>query len=233
MKKLITLFTLSSCLFAVTAHSHSSHSHAPKKQEATVTQPQANSEQTVWQDTVTITIPAKDDIEYKVMLTKGQTFEHSWKADKGELFYDFHGEPKGDTTGYFKTFEKDTKASAGGSLSAEFEGTHGWYWKNSNKFPVEVTLNLSGDYARIDIPVDQATAAANAQAAISSLVQRGKLDKSWEAVAATSTETIEFNGKSEWKVIFDNGNIADAKKQKLYVFLTINGQYIAANYSGK
>lgn len=237
MKTLIPLFALSSLLFAGSVQSHSSHSHEPKKQEASEdkaeTQPQTRSEQTEWQDTVTISIPAKGDIEYKVLLAKGHTLEHAWKTDKGELFFDFHGEPKGDTTGYFKTFEKDTKASAGGTLTAEFEGTHGWYWKNDNAFPVEVTLNLNGDYTRMDIPADQATAEANAQAAINSLVARGKLDKNWKSISATSAETIEFNGKPEWRIVFDNEKITDAKKQRLYVFLKITGEYIAANYSGK
>ncbi len=37
----------------------------------------------------------------------------------------------------------------------------------------------------------------------------------------------------EWLVIFNNENITDEEKQTLYVFLTISGEYIAVNYTGK
>ena len=62
--------------------------------------------QTNWKDVITVTIPARGETEYKLLLDKGASFEYSWESDKGELFYDFHGEPKGDTSGYFKSFEK-------------------------------------------------------------------------------------------------------------------------------
>jgi hypothetical protein len=108
------------------------------------------SQQAAKKDTITIVIPAKGDKEYKLQFAKGASFDYSWQTDKGELFFDFHGEPKGDTTGYFKTFEKDTKSSASGSLTTEFEGTHGWYWKNNTADPVVIILNVSGEYKRLD-----------------------------------------------------------------------------------
>ena len=104
-----------------------------------------------WKDTITVTIPARGDKEYKLMLVKGATLDYAWKTDKGELFFDFHGEPKGDTTGSFTSFVKDTKSNASGSLKTIFEGTHGWYWKNNNAFPVNITLNVAGEYQRLDL----------------------------------------------------------------------------------
>lgn len=107
-----------------------------------------------WKDVITITIPARDDKEYKLMLSKGATLDYAWHSNKGELFFDFHGEPKGDKTGYFKSFYKDTKEQSSGSLTTTFEGTHGWYWKNSNSFPVSITLNINGEYQRLDLKDD-------------------------------------------------------------------------------
>lgn len=107
-----------------------------------------------WKDVIAITIPARSDKEYKLQLTKGATFEYSWQSDKGMLFFDFHGEPKGDTTGYFKSFDKDANSQSNGSLTTIFEGTHGWYWKNNNPYPVNITLNLNGEYQRLDLKVD-------------------------------------------------------------------------------
>ena len=107
-----------------------------------------------WKDIVTITIPARGDKEYKLMLAKGATFEYAWQSDKGALFFDFHGELKGDTTGYFKSFDKGTSNRKNGSLTTIFEGTHGWYWKNNNPYPVTITLNVNGEYQRLDLKVE-------------------------------------------------------------------------------
>jgi len=103
-----------------------------------------------WRDTIEVKIPANNDIEYKLNAAKSASFEFVWKVDKGELFFDFHGERKGDTSGYFKSYEEATKSQSNGSLITPFEGTHGWYWKNQNEFPVVVTLKLKGDYQRRD-----------------------------------------------------------------------------------
>ena len=103
-----------------------------------------------WQDTVTVTIPARGDREYKLLLDSGATFEYSWETDGESLFYDFHGEPSGDTAGFFQSFEKNTDKQASGALTASFAGTHGWYWKNPTRFPVDITLKVKGDYQLVE-----------------------------------------------------------------------------------
>lgn len=97
-----------------------------------------------------INIPARGDKEYKLQLAKGATFEYEWKTDNKALYFDFHGEPKGDTTGFFQTFKKNIAIQSSGSLTTTFEGTHGWYWKNDNVEAVSITLKVRGDYQRID-----------------------------------------------------------------------------------
>jgi len=82
-------------------------------------------------------------------------------------------------------------------------------------------------------PVDQSTAKKNAEKIVESLVKKNKVDESWAAISAASVEKKEFNGKSEWVVVFVNEKISNADKQKLYVFLTMGGDYVAANFSGK
>jgi len=101
-------------------------------------------------DVITVIVPARGEIEYKLAVLKDASLEYSWKTNKGELFYDFHGEPKGDTTGYFKSYDKDTSDKASGKLTTIFEGTHGWYWKNYNSHPVNITLTVIGKYTRLD-----------------------------------------------------------------------------------
>ena len=113
-----------------------------------------NKQKIDWKDTVLVTIPARSEKEYKLRLAKGATFKYSWITDKDELYFDFHGEPTGDTTGYFKSFQKSTDSRSTGSLTTYFEGTHGWYWKNASSYPVNITLKLSGEYQRLDIDAD-------------------------------------------------------------------------------
>ena len=111
-------------------------------------------QQSDWKDTNTITIPARGDKEYKLHLKKGATFEYAWETDGTALFYDFHGEPKGNKTGYFKSFKKSTSNQGRGSLTTIFAGTHGWYWKNNTLSPVVITLKTKGVYKLPDLEAD-------------------------------------------------------------------------------
>jgi len=110
---------------------------------------------TNWDDVITVTIPARGDKEYKLLFSKGVTFEYFWETNGTKLFYDFHGEPKGDKTGYFKSFKKSTESKSGGTLTTSFEGTHGWYWKNNSSSAVDVVLKIAGEYQRLDLKMDQ------------------------------------------------------------------------------
>lgn len=82
-------------------------------------------------------------------------------------------------------------------------------------------------------PVNQESAKITAKNIIGAFVRRKKLDASWMSIIASSAEKKEFNGKAEWIVTFTNDKIKDATKQKLYVFLTLGGDYIATNFTGK
>lgn len=124
--------------------------NAENREIVTDTRKSQDFKQSQWKDSITVIIPARGDKEYKLHLTEGAIFEYAWQTDGESLFYDFHGEPTGDTTGFFQSFEKDTNNQSTGSLSASFDGTHGWYWKNSTRSPVTITLKVKGDYQRLD-----------------------------------------------------------------------------------
>jgi len=97
-------------------------------------------------DIVQIEIPANKGLEYKLLMDKYAHLEYKWQTDGAELFFDFHGEPKGDTTGYFESFAITTSKDMKGTLTTPFEGSHGWYWKNTTDEPVIVTLSIKGAY---------------------------------------------------------------------------------------
>lgn len=131
-------------LFLMQMHGYE---HATNSSEELVNKTQ----QANWQDTITVTIPARGDKEYKLYVANGASFDYSWISNNVKLFFDFHGEPVGDTTGFFKSFEKSTASHSEGSLTTIFAGPHGWYWKNNSSSPVKITLNLKGDYRRTDL----------------------------------------------------------------------------------
>lgn len=119
--------------------------------KATAFESVENVQQSTWKDSISITIPARGDKEYKFYLEKGATLEYTWATNDAKLFFDFHGEPEGDTTGYFKSFNKSTESQSSGTLTTSFSGTHGWYWKNNNPLPVTITLKTKGEYKRLDL----------------------------------------------------------------------------------
>jgi len=98
------------------------------------------------QDTVKLIIPANSGLEYKFYLQKGEVLEYTWQTAGAVLYFDFHGEPQGDTTGYFKSYKEATANSDDGSKNVPFNGSHGWYWKNESGKPIEVSLKTKGNY---------------------------------------------------------------------------------------
>jgi len=104
-------------------------------------------------DNVTIEIPAGKGIEYKFYLTQYAKLEYQWVVTNGErIYFDFHGEPEGDTTGYFESYTIAVSEEMKGSMIAPFAGSHGWYWRNDSLTPVKIMLTTKGDYQVIGNP---------------------------------------------------------------------------------
>lgn len=95
---------------------------------------------------VEVIIPAGGGVEYKLQMQQGARLSYEWMTDGAMLYVDMHGEPQGDTTGYFESYTIATVAEMKGSFSAAFDGTHGWYWENSTDKPVAVQLVFDGMY---------------------------------------------------------------------------------------
>lgn len=99
-----------------------------------------------WSDSVTLVVPGHSGLEYKFHLLKGAKLDYAWKTEGAHVYFDLHGEPKGDKSGYFKSFKISTENQSAGTLTAEFEGPHGWYWENKSQSPITIILNTQGDY---------------------------------------------------------------------------------------
>jgi hypothetical protein len=96
------------------------------------------------------------ELEYKVVLKPGQTILYKWTARNLDgtpatvpVEFDFHGEMTDPKTKKV-TVAEYRKASAladTGSLTAPFEGIHGWYFKNHSPDPTIIHLEVTGFYA--------------------------------------------------------------------------------------
>jgi len=99
--------------------------------------------------------------------------------------------------------------------------------------PVMAGSGHDHGHSHSSTPVSQDKVGVKAAEIVAALVNRNKLDKNWDSIKASSIEKITVQGNPEWVVVFVDKTIADVEKQKLYVFLTLGGDYIAANYTGK
>jgi hypothetical protein len=102
-------------------------------------------------DIIKVVVPAGRGVEYKFSMAQFKKMEYQWQTDGTVLFFDLHGEPEGDTTGYFESYAVATLTGMKGSFTTPFTGVHGWYWKNKSDKPVEVKLTVSGEYSIIGL----------------------------------------------------------------------------------
>jgi len=97
-------------------------------------------------DSVIVTVPAGRGVEYKFSMNQYAKMTYQWLSEDGAIYHDLHGEPKGDTTGYFESYTIAKVKEMKGSFTAPFTGSHGWYWKNTTDKSVTIKLTTSGQY---------------------------------------------------------------------------------------
>jgi hypothetical protein len=100
---------------------------------------------------IKVTVPAGRGVEYKFGMAQFKKMKYQWQTDGGAVYFDLHGEPEGDTTGYFESYAIATLSSMTGSYTTPFAGVHGWYWKNTSDEDVIVTLKVEGEYRFIGL----------------------------------------------------------------------------------
>lgn len=82
-------------------------------------------------------------------------------------------------------------------------------------------------------PVSKSQVEEAAMKRVEDLVSKRKIEDSWKGIKAASAEKKKFGDKEEWVVTFKNDKVSDPGKQTLYVFLSLTGDYIAANFTGQ
>ena len=101
------------------------------------------------EDTIKVVVPAEKGIEYKFKSLKYGSTKYEWATDKGIVYIDFHGEVKQENSPKNVFYESYTLAysnNMAGTLTAPFEGKHGWYFRNETNEDIIVTIRLNGQY---------------------------------------------------------------------------------------
>ena len=104
---------------------------------------------TINEDVVEITIEPGKAIEIKLEMKIGDVVQYEWRTIKGGLNYNLHGDGYKGSKKSINYKKGRMVPSDSGELKAEFDGYHGWFWRNREKFSVRVILQTSGDYIRI------------------------------------------------------------------------------------
>lgn len=104
---------------------------------------------TINEDVVEITIEPGKAIEIKLEMKIGDVVEYEWRTIKGALNYNLHGDGYKGSKKSINYKKGRMVPSDSGELKAEFDGYHGWFWRNREKFSVTVILQTSGNYIRI------------------------------------------------------------------------------------
>jgi len=98
----------------------------------------------VWRDETSFTLATGESAEWKLVMEKGQTVEYRMLVEGGRVNFDMHGHGGGQSVTYDKG-----RGSTGeeGQIVAEFDGEHGWFWRNRDSAEATVTLQVRGEYA--------------------------------------------------------------------------------------
>jgi Family of unknown function (DUF6488) len=86
-------------------------------------------------------------------------------------------------------------------------------------------------HAAPSVTIDEKTAQTTGMTEIQRLIKKGKLDATWSNATFDKSEKKQFGKKTEWVVTYNNDKGVDGKK--LYIFLKTNGEFVAANFTGK
>jgi hypothetical protein len=87
-----------------------------------------------------------EGVEIKMVMMKGAEVSFSWSIEGGVVNFDMHADGGGQEISY----EKGRGiANAEGKLVAEFDGNHGWFWRNRGTADVTLTLKTDGAYTDI------------------------------------------------------------------------------------
>lgn len=97
---------------------------------------------------MTLTLAPDESGEIKVVLAEGASVDYSWETDGGAVNFDVHGDSS-ELNIRYHPYYKGTDQQREGNLVADFDGAHGWFWRNRTDETVNITIRTSGEYTEI------------------------------------------------------------------------------------
>ena len=101
------------------------------------------------QDVMEFVIAPDEAIEIKLEMKKGSIAKYKWTTQNGGLNYNLHGDGYNGSQKSISYKKGRMTNSDSGEFKSEFDGYHGWFWRNRNNESVTVTLETFGDYILI------------------------------------------------------------------------------------
>lgn len=97
---------------------------------------------------MSVTLAPDEGTEIKVAMNKGAKVSYEWWTDGDKANFDVHGDSKALKINYHNYY-KGSETRKSGELVADFDGSHGWFWRNRTKTPLTVTIKTNGEYSSI------------------------------------------------------------------------------------
>ncbi|ODU35146.1 transmembrane anchor protein [Sphingopyxis sp. SCN 67-31] len=98
------------------------------------------------EDETRITLKPGEGAEVKLVMKKGQKTDFVWTVAGGVVNSDLHGDGGGNSISYEK---KRGLAKDQGTVTAAFDGNHGWFWRNRGDADVVVILKVRGAHSEL------------------------------------------------------------------------------------
>lgn len=102
----------------------------------------------IQQEQMQVALAPNQGAEIKAVMKKGQVLNYRWESDGGKTNFDVHGDSKKLNISYHN-YEKGSVIVKENSLTAAFDGQHGWFWRNRTGKALTVTLTVTGDYEKL------------------------------------------------------------------------------------
>lgn len=98
-------------------------------------------------DITEITLEPGQAAEIKASMMKDASLEYDWSVAGGAVNFDTHADAPG--INYHGYDKGRNSVGEKGTLTAAFDGSHGWFWRNRSASTVTVTLRTDGAYSDI------------------------------------------------------------------------------------
>jgi len=104
----------------------------------------------VQKESISINLKPGQATEVKLSMPKSANVNYIWTSSGGGLNFDTHGDPVSAPKGFYHGYGKGrNETQQQGTLTAAFDGKHGWFWRNRTENPVTVTLSVEGQFSEM------------------------------------------------------------------------------------